>query len=814
MKRTLLYGIALISALILTCAMSLRGFISSVEIAPIASYTQLSENYGKLPLSFESNQGQADNQVKFLSRGNGYSVFLTPTEAILNLTNSVKAKAQHKTASNPNELKAQDIKSTQSAVLRMKLLAANPSPSVIGLEELPGKSNYFVGNDSRKWRIDIPTYARVKFGSVYPGVDLVYYGTQSELEYDFIVAPGSDPKTIALAFEGTDKIEVDATGDLVVHTVCGEVRQHKPFIYQIRKGERETISGGFVLKEKNQVGFQVINYDSNIPLFIDPVLSFSTYLGGSGLDEAFSIVVDEFGNAYVTGKTVSTDFPVFNSMQSTNKGGFDVFVTKYNAAGSALIYSTYLGGSENDGGLDIAVDVSNNVYLTGFTSSNDFPAIQPYQKNHAGSGDAFVVKLNPTGSTIIYSTYLGGSGFEEGHGIAVDVTGNAYLTGTTFSDNFPTANPFDRFKSFGSDVFVTKLNTAGSALVYSTYLGGFENDEGHEIAVDASSGEAYVTGRAWAAGFPYTNLEWYGDNDEAFVAKFNPGGSALVYAIPFGGKNSDEGSGITVDKSGNVYLTGSTSSTDFPIQIPFRENHSGETDVFVTKFNASGSMLLFSTYLGGSSRDEGRSIAVDRLGNVYVIGLTTSIDFDTVNAIQRNFGGLCDAFVTKFNDKGTLPLYSTYLGGSDEDEGRGIAVDAAGNAYLTGITKSDNFPKARPLQTNRKGQEDVFVAKIANPTTSVQELTDGILSAYELGQNYPNPFNPATTISFSLPHTRYVTLKIFDILGQEVATLVDENIAAGQHKVRWDATGVESGAYFYQLRAGEFVATKKRVLMK
>jgi hypothetical protein len=815
MKRTLLFNCASISLLMLFFAVISSkprsiafGVITDVSHDPnfdaqlsknkTAGRLQLSKDYGKLPMYFESNHGQVDKQVRFVSRSHGYTVYLNPTTAVFELTNLFDLESHH-------------VQPIRRAEFCMKLLGANPSPGMIGLEELLGKSNYFLGNDPKKWQTAIPTYAKVKCENVYAGIDLIYYGDLDELEYDFVVAPHADPKIISIVFEGADKFKIDDAGNLVIYTVAGEVRQRKPFIYQIRKDKKEPIAGGFVLKDKNQIDFQVGNYDGNIPLFIDPVLSFSSYLGGSGLDEAFSIAVDESGNAYVTGKTVSTDFQISNAIQSSNRGGFDIFVAKYDAKGT-LLYSTYFGGAENDGGLDIAIDVANNVYLTGFTFSNDFPTMQPYQKNHAGSGDAFIVKLNSTGSSIVYSTYLGGRGFEEGRGIGVDAARSVYLAGITFSDNFPTLNPIQNFLRFGSDVFVAKLNTAGNALAYSTYLGGIENDEAYDIAIDQSSGNAYVTGMA-SAGFPGSFRGYFPDNSgngDAFVTKLNPAGTDIVYTAIIGGGKTDIGRSLVVDKSGNAFVTGSSASTDFSTETPLQSSNDGETDVFVTKLNTSGSILLFSTYLGGRNRDEGHGIAVDRLGSIYVTGLTTSIDFDTVKAIQRNLGGLCDAFVTKFNDKGTLLNYSTYLGGSDEDEGRGIAVDASANAYLTGVTKSDNFPKA----SHRKGQEDAFVAKISDPTTSVQEATNGILGAYALSQNYPNPFNPTTTIEFALPRSSHAMLKIFNLLGEEIVTLVNHELAAGRYKVQWDASGMESGVYFYRLETKAFVQTKKLILMK
>ena len=490
-----------------------------------ATKQRIVETYGKLPLSFEANQGQTDRRVKFISRGPGYTLFLNSTEAVLSLSSPQSSqRAQRMT---PNFLSASSAPSAvndpnpQSTVLRMKLVGANPHPEVVGLEELPGKSNYFIGNDPAKWRTNVPTYARVQYKDVYPGVDLVYYGNQRQLEYDLIVAPGADPGAITLSFEGVERLRIDAQGDLVLDTSGGEIRQHKPLVYQEVDGVQREISGAYVLNGGRQVGFEVAAYDASKPLIIDPVLSYSTYLGGSRSDAGFGIAVDASGNAYVTGFTGSTDFPTASPLQPAFGGGpsfGDAFVTKVSASGNALVYSTYLGGSDDEFGEHIAVDASGNAYVTGLTDSTNFPTASPFQAAFGGNRDAFVTKLNAAGNTLVYSTYLGGSADDDSRGIAVDAAGNAYLAGFTGSPNFPTASPIQPANAGGTDAFVTKLNAAGNALVYSTYLGGTESGRG--IAVDAS-GNAYVTGQTNSTNFPTVNpfQATKAGSSDAFVAK-------------------------------------------------------------------------------------------------------------------------------------------------------------------------------------------------------------------------------------------------------------------------------------------------------
>ena len=398
------------------------------------------------------------------------------------------------------------------AVVRMKLEGANPSPAIDGMEPLPGMVNYFIGNDPAKWHTTIPTYAKVQYQDAYPGITLVYYGNQGRLEYDFIVAPGADPNQIKLAFEGASDITVADSGDLLLTTALGDVRMQKPVVYQLEPdGHKTLVAGHYVVAPlsvslqasrttRHAVGFQLASYDHAKPVVIDPVLLYSTYLGGSGDDRrGYAIAVDAAGHAYVTGQTTSTNFPTANPLQATNAGLADVFVTKLNAAGSHLLYSTYLGGSNDDLGYDIVVDAAGHAYVTGFTPSTNFPTANPVQATYGGGfDDAFVAKLNAPGSSLVYSTYLGGSSDDEGDGIAVDAAGSAYVTGATESTNFPTVNPLQA--TFGGsggqlgDAFVTKLSAAGSSLLYSTYLGGSIDERGNKIVVDAA-GQAYVTGK-------------------------------------------------------------------------------------------------------------------------------------------------------------------------------------------------------------------------------------------------------------------------------------------------------------------------------
>jgi hypothetical protein len=693
---------------------------------------KLADAYGKLPLSFEANRGQSDRRVKFLSRGSSYALYFTSDELVVALPNGNQSKDQSLAAWQYPE---KNVSSGRTDLLWMRLIGANPDVRVSGLGELPGKANYFVGNERAKWQTNVPTYAKLKYEAVYPGVDLIYYGNQRRLEYDFVVAPGADPKAIRLSFRSAKSLAVDERGALVFGTERAGLRFERPGIYQEVEGKRRAVQGQYVLKGGGTVGFEIGNYDRAKPLLIDPVLVYSTYLGGSEFNQGSAIAVDSSGNAYVTGYTYSSNFPTVNAFQTSLAGVTDAFITKIDASGSALVYSTYLGGPANlaaSAGSAIAVDSSGNAYVTGSTSSGNFPLVNAIQSSYGGGldyGDAFAAEIDASGSALVYSTYLGGAGDDYGTGIAVDSSGNTYVAGTTASSNFPTASPLQA--SFGGgvnfgDAFVSKISPGGSTLVYSTYLGGSSEDLGSGIAVD-SSGNAYVTGSTASTNFPLMNalqstppppgISPSGLVLNAFVTKIDASGSALVYSTYLGGSNSALAFGIAVDSSGDAYVTGYTIG-DFPTVNALQPNLSGvlAPDGFVAKINTAGSALIYSTYLGGSGNDAALAIAVDSSGNAYVTGETNSSDFPAIDPLQPCFGvalggSLFDVFIAKISAPGSALVYSTCLGGSGNDIGFGIAVDSTGNAYVTGSTGSTNFPTVNPEQSADAGV-GAFIAKL------------------------------------------------------------------------------------------------------
>jgi len=700
------------------------------------------KQYGTLPLSFEPNIGQTDALVKFVSRGRGYTLFLTPTEAVLALRRMEATGARKSIVGPGASAKVADAQNASSAVLRMKLIGANPGALVSGREKLPGKSNYFIGNDPKKWRSNVPTYASVSYQDVYPGVDLIHYGNQQQLEHDFIVRPGADPKAITLGFPSADKLTLDPKGNLLIDIGGEAVALEAPVIYQETAAGKKNIEGHYIFKGSQQIGFEVAAYDSSNALIIDPVLVYSTYLGGStGNDQGNGIAVDSTGSAYIVGATASTNFPTTaTAFQKTFNGGTtDVFVTKLNPTGSALVYSTYLGGTVGDAGMSIAVDNSGNAYITGQAGSNNFPTTAGVVQAAFGGGtsDAFVTKLNSTGSALTYSTYLGGSGLDVGMDIAIDSSGNAYVTGQTQSPNFSaSATAFQKTLSGASDIFVSKLNSTGTALTYSTYLGGSANEISYAISVD-SSGNAYIAGDSSSLNYPVSagavQATFGGGVSNAVVTKLNSTGSALIYSTYLGGSGTDVAHGLAVDSSGNAYVCGSTTSSNFPLTAgALQASFAGGTtngDGFVTKLNAAGTALVYSTYLGGTGDDSCNALAINSAGNAFVTGFTKSSNFPTAGSpAQGSFGGNTDVFLSELNANGTSLLYSTYLGGSGDDEGTGIAMDSAGNPYITGFTNSSNFPTAgNRFQSSLAGGYDGFVAKFSfgNPFSFVQAKPSG-----------------------------------------------------------------------------------------
>lgn len=855
--------------------------------------------YGNLPLSFEANQGQTDGRAKFLSRGNGYAIFLTPDDVVLRLRNGERESGRAGESA---------FVGRRSSVLRMKLVGANHSPRIVGLGKMSGRSNYFIGNDPKRWRTDVANFARVKYESVYAGVDLIWHGDQRQIEYDFVIAPGADPGWVKLSFAGADLMTIDGEGALVLRIDGQHVRLLKPKAWQEQNGHPCEIACDYRIGRNNQIEFRLGEYDASNTLVIDPVIVYSTYFGGTGVESGLGVAVDGAGNAYVCGSTVSTDFPAQNAVQPNKGGGTtsDAFVLKLNPSGSSVIYSTYLGGNGADTAYSIAVDAAGNAYAAGETGSSDFPATAgAFQQNSAGANDAFVTKLNPSGSALVYSTLAGGNNFDRAYGIAVDAAGSAYLAGQTASTDFPTAGSTTArsgvplFKSangaaswnvssegltaafvqtiaidpansntvyIGSTLGVFKSTDGGNqwsfagappatsgirplittlaldpkaaatiylgttaglfkssnggqsfepknsglpatsisaiavdpvttATIYiGTFSGVFKSSDGGEnwtainngltdrppgqggtlvvrklvldlinrttlyagtvrgvfkttdgganwvpvnsglssgtqfgpdilaLAIDptnpatlyagalGSGAVAYKTingGASWQRSDNGLRIEINGINALTPPTSFaiNPAAPSTVYAGNGQGifKSVDGGSVWSLMSEGVSSRTVTALAIDPANPSTLFAGTNIGGDAFVAKLNPSGASLVYSRYLGGSEFENARGIVVDAAGNAWVTGVTESSNFPTANPIQPGYAQFGDAFVTKVNAAGSTLLFSTYLGSNVFDFGYGIALDGAGAAYVTGYTSGRNFPTVNAIRANFAG---------------------------------------------------------------------------------------------------------------
>ncbi|MCW6049980.1 SBBP repeat-containing protein [Lyngbya sp. CCAP 1446/10] len=671
-------------------------------------------SYGQIPLSFIANAGQTDQNVQFQVKGAGHSIFFSPNEISFTAFSTPTEPGNPATAT--------------SATVRSSLANSNPNPTISGLQQLPGVANFLLGEDSSQWHTNVPTFNGVVYQNVYQGIDRVFKGTEGQLKSEFLVAPLADPSQIRMNYSGVSDIRLRDDGALILETPLGELIDNAPIVYQDINGQRVNVPAAYNLLGNGQVNFTLGNFDPTQPLVIDPVLAYSTYLGGSGSEGANRLAVDSTGAAYIIGTTVN-NFPTTpGAVQTTPGGGLvDFLVTKINPEGTALVYSTYIGGDRDDYGFGIAVDSQGNAYLTGQVDPGYPTTPGAFQPTIPGYNTG-VTKLNAAGNALVYSTFLGGGGNSLGNGIAVDSSGNAYVAGLAGS-GFPTTPGVSQPTSGGDiDAFITKVNPTGSALVYSTYFGGTAREDAQAIAID-NNGNAYVTGLTYSSDLPGTDLGFQNailGGYDGFVGKFDANG-ARAYSTYLGGTGDDKGADIAVDSAGNAYVVGITTSTDFPIASTTIQaaNAGGANDAFVVKLNPNGVNLTYSTYLGGSGDDNGHRITVDSANNVYVTGDTTSTNFPIKNALQSVSGGGKDAFVTKINSSGSALVYSTYLGGSGDEYGNGIAVDSSGAVYVAGSTASTNLPTANPFQAANGGSADVFITKLIPGGPQVKIIESG-----------------------------------------------------------------------------------------
>jgi len=693
-------------------------------------------SYSRLPLTFEQNKGQTQSPVKFLSRGKGYTAFLTADGMVLSLRPAQGTARPIVPAVKPGR--------PLSATLQFKLVGSAAKPTIVGEELQPGRVNYFIGNDPRKWHTNVASYARVRYHNVYPGIDLVYYGNHKQLEYDFALAPGANPNRIQFEIKGAKNVSIDANGDLILNTGTGELRFQSPVVYQESGGSRVPVQGGYVMQDSTHIGFRLAALDTTKTTVIDPALVYATYLGGSGDDQPTGIAVDGSGSVYVSGYTDSADFPLA-SIGSLPSGSTHVFVAKLDPTGSNLVYADYLGGSNQDYGYALALDSANEVYVTGSTSSSDFPVVNAYQASYPGSFNAFLTRISADGSSLLYSTYFGGNGSDIPASIAIDSSSDALIAGNTSSTNLPVANAYQSSVSpngggvWGTYGFLTKFNPNGSQLIYSTYLGGSANiayncsgnpcwpsptNQIVGVALDGS-GNAYVAGNTNTYDFPTTNGAYIAtdttqlDGIVGFVSKFN-GSGALQYSTYF-----YESSGvfttvnaIAADGLGSAYVTGlAFSDGTFPLTSTAICDPSvyGEACSygFVTKFDSAGATLLYSTFLGPNNYASPVAIALDSSSDAYVLATTSNNAFSLVNGIEAYSSGN-DGLIAEIDPTAGSQLFATFLGGSGDENASAMAVDSSGNIYVTGNTDSSDFPISQgSFQQTFGGSTDAFISKIA-----------------------------------------------------------------------------------------------------
>jgi hypothetical protein len=747
---------------------------------------------------FIENKGQWDSDVLYLTRMGGLDVWITKYGA--NYTfyriekNSNAKQSEHLPSKFNDDMKDATLLGHR-VLLKLQNYNANPLPQ--GKLKQQGYYNYLIGNDPSKHASNVGLYKEAVVKNVYNGIDLRYYFDNGYLRYDFVVQPGADPSQIRFNLEGEDK-EYLKNGALCYTTRYGEVQMQDLYVYQ--QGDKKQVQAKFT-QQKDVWQFQLSAYDKTQPLIIDPLI-YSTYIGGSFNDYSRAIALDGSGNAYITGETWSTDYDTTGgAFQTTNGGGRDVFVSKLNSTGTALLYSTYIGGSGNDYGYAIALDNSGNAYITGYTESSDYDITSGAFQTSKGGGtldkDIFVTKLNSMGTGLIYSTYIGGSNDDFGYSIAIDGSGNAYITGNTGATDYDiTPGAFQTNTEGGWDVIVTKLNSTGTGLIYSTYIGGSLGDVGYSIAIDGS-GNAYITGVTYSTDYDispgaFQTTTGGGGYTDAFVTKLNSTGTGLIYSTYIGGSFDELAYGIAIDAIGNAYITGVTTSTDYDTTSGAFQTTIGGfgSDGFITKLNSTGTGLIYSSYIGGSLQDYGSSIAIDGSGNAYITGVTRSIDYDTTSGAFQitHGGGQYDAFITKLNSTGSALIYSTYIGGSDEDYGFGIVIDGSGNAYITGHTYSSDYPTTTgAFQTNHGGggYYDAFVTKINLGGTSGVET---LVNKETLFSIFPNPNQG----NFNIQSIKGGVFELMDVTGKVINTYtitntqqtVNENLPAGMYFVR------------------------------
>ncbi len=664
---------------------------------------------------FTQNVGQWSSQIKFRTGSFDAAVWFAEDGTYYQFSKEI-IDDKHPQA---RHTRTDAAFSYECLMIKASFVGTSSGLEIIGEEMLDYKCNYFLGNDQSRWKTDVPNYSSILYRNLYNGISLRYYGNDSGLEYDFLVAPGADPSQIEIRYDGIESLAVNSDGELEVTTIWGTMVESCPYIYQVDGDDQIELSGSYELLSDNSFGFAIdADYNTSLPVIIDPVLVFSTYFGAARGDYALGVELDNYQNMYITGVTSSSDFPLVFPFQDTYAGNIDVFVTKMTPGGS-LLFSTYVGGYGQEEWPTMDVDDEYSIYISGRTFSDDFPTHLGFSSEMNGNSDLYAFKLSAAGNEMIYGTFLGGSSDDYAGYVAVDVNRRLYVCAITDSDDFPLVNPFQGYPSTNPasyDLTVTRFNQTGDALEYSTYLGGTEDESVLGIAVDPA-GCAVVCGYTYSPEFPMENpFDATLEGCDGYITKFGPEGNTLVFSTYFGGSNNDWVECVDLDIYGNVYVTGSTRSTDFPLVNPYQAEFRGGndiiTDLFISKFDPTGTTLMYSTFLGGTGDDFVERIMVDEVGIAYIAGYTYSPDFPLVNPLYGTLNGTYDVSLSSLTPNGQLLTFSTYLGGSEMESAWDIALDENRNIQMVGYTKSLDFPLVDPIQTTLKGTYDGFVCTI------------------------------------------------------------------------------------------------------
>lgn len=786
-----------------------------VPMKPVIQSPQItfSPDFGKIPLYFISNQGQMDKHALYYARTQRYTLWLTSEGLVFDFIkkestskNNDKQK-NNKMTQLPGKFDDQSNIKYQREVSRLIFQNANPHPVVTPIDGTDYKVNYFIGNNKKKWKMDIPTSKAILYQEIYNRIDLKIYGMEREVEYDWKVKPGGRVSDICFKYQDVKSVTIDGSGHLVIDTRMGQLVHKKPVGFQVIDGKLIDIPVAFKQIDPFTYGFQAGSYNTNYELIIDPlVLVYSTYLGGSNVDNVYSIAVDNSGCAYVAGYTGSINFPLRNPIKNTLEVNYlDGFITKFSSTGNSLIYSTYIGSSNIDYCYGVAVDSNNCAYVVGYTRGSDFPTQNPYQVTFGGNIDAFITKLSSTGNSLIYSTFIGRSDNEYACAVTVDNSGAAYVVGAA-ALNFPiTSSAFDTtYNGGGRDLFVLKMLPSGTDIIYSTYLGGSKTEDVTDLVVD-DSGVLYIVGNLDSIDFPTQNAYkgYISGIWDAFITKVNASGSGLEYSTYFGGTNTDQIHSVAIDSSKSIYITGYSNSSNFPIVNAYRDWMAGINDAFVTKFSPSGSTLEYSTFFGGSGSESGYGIAVDSNGCAIVLGNTNSVDlpyypFDS--PYQRYNAGDTDFFLAKFFPDGSQLLFSTYFGGSLNDAAADIAIDSNNGIYITATTISTDFPVLNPYQSTFQGSiSDTVVAKFtfSDPPPSIQVTAPNGGEAWYMGETHSITWTHA---GISDAQTVHIVLLQNDTIVGTIA----EDIPITNHTYSWTVGqyngGTASAASNYKIR--------------